>query len=64
MCWNYFTFSHSKGNVDGVGALLKHEICKEHIKPWNELNGYKMFMMLLSSIKNKPVRPYAIIIHN
>jgi hypothetical protein len=33
MCWNYFVSSHGKGEVDGVGALLKREICKEQIKP-------------------------------
>ncbi len=32
MCWNYFAFGHGKGEVDGVGALLKCEICKDHIK--------------------------------
>ncbi len=33
MCWNYFASGHGKGEVDGAGALLKWEICKEHIKP-------------------------------
>jgi hypothetical protein len=33
MCWNYFANGHGKGKVDGVGALLKHEIRKERIKP-------------------------------
>jgi hypothetical protein len=33
MCWNYFASSHGKGEVDGEGVLLKHEICKEQIKP-------------------------------
>lgn len=64
MCWNYFTFSHGKGKVDDVGAFLKHEICKEHIKPQDQLNGYKMFMMVLTSIKNTHVCPYAIAVHN
>jgi hypothetical protein len=33
MWWNYFASGHGKGKVDGVGALLKHEIRKEQIKP-------------------------------
>ncbi len=33
MCWNYFASGHGKGKVDSVGALLKHEICKQQIKP-------------------------------
>jgi hypothetical protein len=33
MCWNYFANGHGKGKVDGASAFLKHEICKEQIKP-------------------------------
>jgi hypothetical protein len=33
MCWNYFASGRGKGEVDGACALLKREICKEHIKP-------------------------------
>jgi hypothetical protein len=33
MCWNYFANGHGKGKVDDVGALLKHEIRKDQIKP-------------------------------
>jgi hypothetical protein len=29
MHWNYFANGHGKGKIDGVGALLKHEIHKE-----------------------------------
>jgi len=32
-CWNYFTFGHGKGEVDGEGVFLKCEIRKEQIKP-------------------------------
>ncbi len=32
MCSNYFASNHGKGEVDGAGALLKHEIYKEQIK--------------------------------
>ncbi len=31
MNWNYFANGHGKGEVDGVGALLKREIWKEQI---------------------------------
>jgi hypothetical protein len=31
MCWNYFASGHGKGEVDGAGALLKREICKEEM---------------------------------
>ncbi len=31
--WNYFATRHGKGEVDGAGALLKREFCKEQIKP-------------------------------
>jgi hypothetical protein len=33
MCWNYFASGHGKGEVDGVGTLLKWEIHKKYIKP-------------------------------
>jgi hypothetical protein len=33
MIWNFFATGHGKGEVDGVGALLKREVCKEQIKP-------------------------------
>jgi hypothetical protein len=26
MVWNYFATNHGKGEIDGVGALLKREI--------------------------------------
>jgi hypothetical protein len=32
MCWNYFGSGHGKGEVDGVGALLKREISTEQLK--------------------------------
>ncbi len=32
MSWNYFASNHGKGKVDGAGALLKCENCKEQIK--------------------------------
>jgi hypothetical protein len=31
MLWNYFVIGHGKGEVDGVGALLKRELRKEKI---------------------------------
>jgi hypothetical protein len=33
MTWNYFTIGHGKREVDGVGALLKREVCKKQMKP-------------------------------
>jgi len=33
MQWNYFAIGHGKGEVDGVGALLKRKLHKEQIKP-------------------------------
>ena len=32
MVWNFFATGHSKGEVDGVGALLKRELRVEQIK--------------------------------
>jgi hypothetical protein len=32
MTWNFFSFSHGKGGVDGVGTLCKWEIRKEEVK--------------------------------
>jgi hypothetical protein len=31
--WIYFATRHRKEEVDGAGALLKKELCKEQIKP-------------------------------
>jgi hypothetical protein len=28
MVWNYFTTRHGKGEVDGIGALLKKTVVK------------------------------------
>jgi hypothetical protein len=33
MVWNCFATSHGKGEVDGVGVLLKRKVQKEQIKP-------------------------------
>jgi hypothetical protein len=33
MCWNYFAFGHCKGEVDGVGAFMRHKIHMEQINP-------------------------------
>jgi hypothetical protein len=33
LSWNYFGSGHGKGEVDGVGALLKQEIRNEQLKP-------------------------------
>jgi hypothetical protein len=33
MCWNFFSFGHGKGEVDGASAFLKREIHKEQTKP-------------------------------
>jgi len=38
LIWNFFATGHGKGEVDGVRALLKREIKKEHIK----LRGMKI----------------------
>jgi hypothetical protein len=32
LVWNFFVSGHGKGEVDGVGALLKREVKKEQIK--------------------------------
>jgi hypothetical protein len=33
MVWNYFSIGHGKGEVDGVGAMLKKKFQKEQVKP-------------------------------
>jgi hypothetical protein len=33
MTWNYFATGHGKGEVDGVGVLLKQKLRKEKMKP-------------------------------
>jgi hypothetical protein len=33
MSWKYFASGHGKEEIDNASALLKHEICKEQIKP-------------------------------
>jgi hypothetical protein len=33
LVWNFFVSGHGKGEVDGIGALLKREVKKEQIKP-------------------------------
>jgi hypothetical protein len=38
LIWNFFVTGHGKGEVDGIGALLKHVVKKEQIKP----NGRKI----------------------
>jgi len=38
MTWNYFAIGHGKGEVDGVGVLLKQDVKKEQLKP----NGMKI----------------------
>jgi hypothetical protein len=30
---NFFAIGHGKGEVHGVGALFKHEVTKEQLKP-------------------------------
>jgi hypothetical protein len=32
MLWGYFAIRHGKGEIDGVGALLKMDFHKEQIK--------------------------------
>jgi hypothetical protein len=36
MIWNYFASGHGKGEVDGVGALMKREVRTEQMKPDGE----------------------------
>jgi hypothetical protein len=38
MTWNYFAIGHGKGEVDGVGVSLKHDVKNEQLKP----NGMKI----------------------
>jgi hypothetical protein len=33
LIWNFFATGHGKGEVDKVGALVKHEVRKKQIKP-------------------------------
>jgi hypothetical protein len=33
LLWNYFTTGRGKGEVDGIGALLKQKLRKEQLKP-------------------------------
>jgi hypothetical protein len=35
MVWNYFAIEHGKGEVDGIGVSLKHEVGKEQSSPLN-----------------------------
>jgi len=33
MVWNFFIMGHGKGELNGIGVLLKWEVQNEQIKP-------------------------------